>query len=190
MSGKKDQANDFFLETSRLGIKDPKILNTLGKAHQQIDREKDAIKYFKSAIALSPDNIEFKINLAIAYHRNGETAKAIEEYKSIVKDNNNINARNNLSYILSTDPDTTLRDGELALKIAKEINEVTNFNNHSTLDTLAAALAETNQFDQAIKTIKKAITIARSRGNDLTVTKLRQKLECYKSGKPFRKKAS
>ena len=190
MSGKKDQANDFFLETSGLGKKDPKILNTLGKAHQQIDREKDAIEYFKSAIALSPNNIEFKINLAIAYQRNGETAKAIEEYKSIVKNDNNINARNNLSYILSTDPDTTLRDGELALKIAKEINEVTNFNNHSTLDTLAAALAETNQFDQAIKTIKKAITIARSRGNDLTVTKLRQKLEYYKSGKPFRKKAS
>ena len=112
------------------------------------------------------------------------------KYKSIVKNDNNINARNNLSYILSTDPDTTLRDGELALKIAKEINEVTNFNNHSTLDTLAAALAETNQFDQAIKTIKKAITIARSRGDDLTVTKLRQKLEYYKSGKPFRKKAS
>ncbi len=190
MSGKKDQAKEFFTEASKLGKNDPNILNTLGKAHQQIDKETDAINYFKSAIELKPNDTKFKINLAIAYHRNKEPAKAIEEYKKIIKDNNDINAKNNLSYLLSTDPSDSIRDGKLALKIAREINELTNFNNHSTLDTLAAALAESNEFDEAILTIKKAMKIARSRGNDDFVEQLREKLEYYNSGMPFRKKTS
>ena len=173
-----------------LSKNDPNILNTLGKAHQQIDKETDAINYFKSAIELKPNDTKFKINLAIAYHRNKEPAKAIEEYKKIIKDNNDINAKNNLSYLLSTDPSDSIRDGKLALKIAREINELTNFNNHSTLDTLAAALAESNEFDEAILTIKKAMKIARSRGNDDFVEQLREKLEYYNSGMPFRKKTS
>ena len=43
--------------------------------------------------------------------------------------------------ILSTEPDDSLRDGKTALIIATEIAEETQYQNYSTLDTLAAALA-------------------------------------------------
>ena len=89
--------------------------------------------------------------------------------------------------ILSTEPDDSLRDGKTALIIATEIAEETQYQNYSTLDTLAAALAENEKYDQAIITIKKAISIAQSTGKTTVTSSLINKLETYKSGKPFRK---
>ena len=188
MSGQKDQANKLFTEASIEGASDPKILNTLGKAHQQIERENDAIKYFESAISLSPELTEYQINLAISQQRNNNISKAIQSYKTIIsKNKNSINAKNNLAMILSTEPDDSLRDGKTALIIATEIAEETQYQNYSTLDTLAAALAENEKYDQAIITIKKAISIAQSTGKTTVTSSLINKLETYKSGKPFRK---
>ena len=188
MSGQKNQANKLFSEASIEGSSDPKILNTLGKAHQQIERENEAIKYFESAILLSPESTEYQINLAISQQRNNNISKAIQSYKTIIsKNKNSINAKNNLAMILSTEPDDSLRDGKTALRIATEIAEETQYQNYSTLDTLAAALAENENYDQAIITIKKAISIARSTGKTTVTSSLINKLETYKSGKPFRK---
>ena len=94
----------------------------------------------KSTIELKPNNTKFKINLAIAYHRNKEPAKAIEEYKKIIKIIMILMLK--ITSLIFQQIKRQHKDGKLALKIAREINELTNFNNHSTLDTLAAALAE------------------------------------------------
>ena len=80
------------------------------------------------------------------------------------KNNLALNAKNNLAWILATDPDDTIRDAKSALKLSEEVNQKTGHKNFATLDTLAAAQAESGQFAEAVKTINKAIKSARAAG--------------------------
>jgi len=187
MAGKRDVANATFQEIAKSGSSNPVILDTLGKAHQQIDREKEAINFFNAAIGLRPEHTPYQINLAIAHQRNKNPSEAVKIYRKIISKNDPaLNAKNNLAWILATDPDDKIRDAKSALKLSKEVNQQTGHKNFATLDTLAAAQAENGQFAEAVKTINKAIQSARATGKLQIVDKLQQKAEIYSSKSPFR----
>ena len=187
MAGNHDDANAAFKETAESGSSNPVILDTLGKAHQQIDREKEAINFFNAAIALKPEHTPYQINLAIAHQRNKNPSEAVKIYREIIAKNNlALNAKNNLAWILATDPDDTIRDAKSALKLSEEVNQKTGHKNFATLDTLAAAQAESGQFAEAVKTINKAIKSARAAGKLQIVDKLLQKAVIYSSKNPYR----
>ena len=187
MAEDHEAANAAFKETAAAGSNNPVTLDTLGKAHQQIDREKEAIDFFNAAIALKPEHIPYQINLAIAHQRNNEPSEAVKIYRRIIAKNNlALNAKNNLAWILATDPDDMVRDAESALKLSEELNQQTGHKNFATLDTLAAAQAENGQFAEAVITINKAIKSARAAGKLQIVDKLLQKAGIYGSKNPYR----
>ena len=154
------------------------ILDTLGKAHQQIGREQEAINFYEKAIALKPEHAPYQINLAIAHQRNNEPSEAVKIYREIIANNEPaLNAKNNLAWILATDPDEGIRDAKSALELSEEVNQRTGYTNFATLDTLAAAQAENGQFAKAVMTINKAIKNARATGKLKTLDKKRIYLE-------------
>ena len=70
-------------------------------------------------------------------------------------------ARSNLAWVLATCPQADSRDGERAIQIVQQLLGERH-DNPSLLDTLAAALAETGQFEQAIATQQRAIALLES----------------------------
>ena len=89
--------------------------------------------------------------------------------------------QNNLAWLLSTHPDSELRNGEEAIKLITPIIKADGGNNHTTLSTLAAALAETGDFKGAIETTTRALHYAQAVGaNDAS---LRAALINYRNGK-------
>jgi Flp pilus assembly protein TadD len=66
-------------------------------------------------------------------------------------DPQNTTALNNYAWVLATCPDATVRDGKKALAIALKACELSKWNDAAAWDTLAAAYAETGDFDNAIK---------------------------------------
>ncbi|MDP6860420.1 MAG: redoxin domain-containing protein [Verrucomicrobiales bacterium] len=187
MTGNHDAANSAFQEVAKSGSNNPLILDTLGKAHQQIDRENEAIDFFNAAIGLKPEHTPYQINLAIAHQRNKDPSEAVEIYRKIIAKNDlALNAKNNLAWILATDPDDKIRDAKDALKLSEEVNQKTDHKNFATLDTLAAAQAENGQFVEAVITINKAIKSAKAAGKLQIVDKLQQKAEIYRSKNPYR----
>ena len=92
-----------------------------------------------------------------------------------------IDVQNNLAWILATCPDKALRDAPRAVTLAEQAARSTNYADASTLDTLAAAYAESGAFEKAVMTERKAIelTPATSRSD------LQRRLDLYLSGQPY-----
>jgi len=92
-----------------------------------------------------------------------------------------IDVQNNLAWILATCPEKPLRDAPRAVTLAEQAARSTNYADASTLDTLAAAYAESGAFEKAVMTERKAIelTPATSRSD------LQRRLDLYLSGQPY-----
>jgi tetratricopeptide (TPR) repeat protein len=88
------------------------------------------------------------------------TAHAIDHLRLCLKLSPNFaDAMNNLAWILATYPQSELRTGREAVELAKKACSLTSYRNADMLTTLAAALAETGEFDLAKETAEKARSI-------------------------------
>jgi tetratricopeptide (TPR) repeat protein len=92
------------------------------------------------------------------------------------------------AYQLATSVHSELRDGKAAIALATRACEATGWGNVKYLETLAAAYAETGDFQQAIKWAQHAIEVARTTDPDPAVKNLlRWELtDRYEKGLPFR----
>ena len=93
-------------------------------------------------------------------------------------------AHNNMGWILATCPLDEMRDGEQAVEHAKIACEATNHSNSAYLDTLAAAYAECEDFEQAVEWQQKAIDLQGVDPDDSSGFQAR--LELYKDKVPYR----
>jgi hypothetical protein len=56
------------------------------------------------------------------------------------------------------------------------------------MDTLAAAYASAGRFDDAMKTARRALDIAKARNQTDLVSDIQNHAELYKAGQPYRQK--
>ena len=92
-----------------------------------------------------------------------------------------------LAWILATCPDDSLRSGAEALEMATKACELFQNRSVESLNALAAAYAETGDFEKAKKTAAMAIRQAqasRNRGLAMQINNLLR--TCYANNKPFR----
>ena len=67
---------------------------------------------------------------------------------------------NNFAWVLATSPDDEFRDGKRAVELATKAAEQTNYETPHILSTLAAAYAETGDFENAKKWSAKAVELS------------------------------
>ena len=103
-------------------------------------------------------------------------------YKDLSKDSGLLN---NFAWVLATSPDEKLRDGKRAVKMATEACELTEYKQAHILSTLAAAYAETGDFDNAIKWSEKSAEVGKTENADHSEN-YKKELETYKAHKPYR----
>ena len=119
-----------------------------------------------------PHNLLLYKNLAMLYHKLGDFKEAIRTYEKILSlDPYQTEALNNLAWILVTAPDETMRDKEKALFLAK--SAVALERSPMFLDTLAEAQYASGFVDEAVETIKEALSMA-SEGRSYYETQLRR----------------
>lgn len=97
---------------------------------------------------------------------------------------NSPRAFNAIAWFLATCPDDTVRNGKEALLHATKACELTNWQERGYLDTLAAAYAETGDFEQAVKYQKQALEFG-----DMSPearTRMEERLMLYEQRKPYR----
>lgn len=151
-------------------------------------KSRDALHYLESLIEKDPDSIDLlrlRANLLLGANRHKDAAKALE--RVIEMDPKDEVSTNNLSWLLSTSPIDMVRNGQRALELAKKACEMTEYKKSYILSTLAAAYAETGDFDKAVEWSQKSIDMAQDDENVRDrVDELKKELEAYQKKQPYR----
>ena len=161
--------------------------NNLGAAFNEQGQPYDAILHYRKALEIYPDYAQAHYNLANVLRQHGHIAEAIEHYQKALKiESLGVPALNNLSYILATCPDASLRNGKQAVELSQQANQASGGSNPMILGTLAAAYAEAGRFSDAVETAGKALELAKPQSNTILVDELRAQIALYQAGKPLR----
>jgi len=171
---------------------DPFWTLQLANLYLQDKRPRKAIELTNSVLDRDPKNVSALRTRADTLLGLGDHAAAIKDYElaltvDIASPQQRSGILNNFAWVLATSPKDELRDGERSLKLATEAAELTEFKEAHILSTLAAAHAETGNFEEAIKWSTKAVELGREEEHD-QVEQLEEELESYRQNKPWREK--
>ena len=150
------------------------------------ERPRKAIQVLSGILAADEGNWRALRSRGDALLSVGKHEQAIQDYDTALKlaaDNDGI--LNNLAWVLSTSPKDEVRDGKRAIELATKACEVTKYEMPHIISTLAAAYAETGDFENAIKWSKKCIELGSEKLPE-QIEQLRDELKHYEEGKPFR----
>jgi tetratricopeptide (TPR) repeat protein len=153
----------------------------------QDKRHTKAIEIFTKILDEDEDDAVARQARADTFLSTGKHAEAIADFEIALKQHpDDDGVLNNFAWVLATSPDDKLRDGKRAVTLATKACEVTEYKKAHILSTLAAAYAESGDFETAKKWSKKAVELG---GKDKEVDEqLKQELQSYEQKKPWREK--
>jgi len=180
--GDLDKAMTDYNKSIRLDPKYPSAYNNRGMIWAQQGKYDQAIADFDQAIKLDAKYVDAYYNRSNAYYAAGEFESAVADYTKILElDPKDVEAQNALAWLLATCADPHFRDGKRAVQLATQACEFVGWKQAGYLDTLAAAYAETGDFENAIKWQQQALRLAPADQKE----RFQSRLTVYQEGKPF-----
>lgn len=160
---------------------------SLGRSYWSDQQTERAAAEFEAALQLQPDMADAKLCLALIRAGAGQTAESITNYRAVLAlDTNSLIALNNLAWALATATNANLRNGQEAVQLASRACELTKYQDTIYIGTLAAAYAESGDFERAIATAQRACTNATLNGESSLYQRNQQLIELYRSHQPVR----
>jgi len=166
---------------------DALLVGQLGMLYLAAKQPREAIRRFTRALEIDEKQFLSRRGRSDAEIAIGEHAAALVDLeKAHEAEPDNTAVLNNLAWLLSTSPEDAVRDGRRAIELAQRACELTEWKEAHIISTLAAAHAESGDFEQARTYSTKAVEA----GSDVPEIKaqLQQELESYKAEKPWREK--
>jgi tetratricopeptide (TPR) repeat protein len=164
-----------------------KAHNNLGNTMAKEGDVDAAVYHYKEALKINPDYAGVYYNLGRIAANQGETDDAILYYrKASLLNPLMTEALYNLAWIFATHEKKRFRNGAEAVNLAQKLCKITQYNQPLAFDALAAAYAETGQFDAAVSTAQKALGLALAYGPEALALDLKKRLQTYQDGRPFR----
>lgn len=178
-----DKAIADFSRVLELDGENLRALSSRGFTYYLKREPKKAIDDFTALIELNPKS-------ALAFNNRGYNRQMICDFRGAAKDFTQAIelapkyalAYQNKAWLLATCPEEDVRDGEAAIELARKAGELREWKALDDVKTLAAAYAETGDFQQAVEWQKKAIEMAQG---DAKTTE-QELLKLYQSDQPFR----
>ncbi len=145
-----------------------------------------ALELLGEAARLSPDLTGAHLLSARILLAHGDRQAGIDVLREAYRrDSQNHSLANDLAWYLATTPGLPEADHAEAVKLARQAVTQAGEPAPSRLDTLAAALAATGQFDEAVRIMEEAISLAERRGATGLAKEFQARLELYKAGEPY-----
>ena len=162
-----------------------------------LGRLEQAVETYRSLLEHDPAHAAGRHELGLALLQSGPAAAAegAEHLRRAYVEDERLLARgNDIAWNLATHRDAGRRDGQLALVIALELNAVAGGAEPALLETLAAAQAETGDFEAAVRSVESALEILGDAGRqqaapadrERLIELLNRRLEQYRQGIPAR----
>ena len=143
----------------------------------------DVVAAYHYAIRVRPKNPDLHIGLGEVLLAHDHRDEAIVEFREAIRlKPNDPGTYNEIAWDLATLPEAKQRDGKSAVEFATQACELTEWKDPAYLDTLAAACAESGDFDAAVKWQVKAIELL---PDEKEKEDYRTRLKLYQEKRPY-----
>jgi tetratricopeptide (TPR) repeat protein len=181
-----DDAETYHQKALKLQPKSGSMLNNLASVYFEKGNFPKALEYMERAIQAEP-TFAYSYHHLGQMHLRGENRKAaIAAYQrghDRLPQNGQIATQ--LAWLLATTPDPSLRNGKEAVRLAEAVSKSAPVQDPQTLVALAAAYAETGEFDRAVTTASTARELLGNSGKNPMVKQLDSHIASYQQKKPY-----
>src|SRR5438477_162917 len=185
--GRLNDAIAHFRQAIELRPDFPDAHYNLGTALFQKGDLDGAIAQWRTTLSIHPYDSGAHTSLGNALVQKGLLREAVDHYeRALQSDPDSILPLNNLAWVMSTGPDDSLRNNEVAVQLATKANQLSKESNPVFIRTLAAAYAQAGQFEKAIETARRASEQANAQGAHDLAVQIREDVDLYQRRTPFR----
>jgi tetratricopeptide (TPR) repeat protein len=147
-------------------------------------RNAEARLHLLQALGAYPGIAELHLSLSIIEAELGNPRESLRYLREALRlSPKNVEAANNLAWLLATSHDSSLRDPDEAIRLIERI--ALESQDPDLLDTLAAAYAAAGRFDAAVTTADRAASGAEALGNETGASAFRSRLSLYRRGESY-----
>ncbi|HZZ72976.1 MAG TPA: tetratricopeptide repeat protein [Pirellulales bacterium] len=182
-NGDFQQAINDVQELRKIAPDNVQLTLQLASVYTLAKQFRHAIETYNDVLTADNKNFAGYRGRGDAYLSIGKQAEALSNYEEALKlEPEDTGILNNLAWVLCTSPDDKLRDGKRAIELAKKACDLTENKQAHILSTMAAAYAETGDWENAIKWSKMAVEA----GAPDVKAELEKELKSYEDKKPTR----
>ena len=170
----------------RLGVEDSSAYEGRGYALLQLGQHAAAVADFNMVIRFKPNDAGAHLSRGEAHtklHRWEEAARDFNQ--AIALDGKRTRAYERAAWLMATCPDARFRQTKLAVEVARKAIELAGETNHRNLNILAAAYANSGEFEKARLIQAKAIDAA----PQVVTAEYHQSMRQYERSRPVRQAA-
>lgn len=183
--GKSDESAKNFVTALQLRPLSASINYNYAMFHFRRGRLNEALSKFDAALACDAAHAPSHYQRGCLLVATGRTREGLDAWRRAIEfDPTMLTAMNNLAWILATADDASIRNGNEAVQTAERAAALTNHQDPSILETLAAAYAEANRYKDAIAAAEKSAARWRAIGRPNEATAVDRRLADYREGRP------
>ena len=161
-------------------------LVALGDLLRERERFDDAQTHYLWAQRMNPPNAAVETGLGLVYSNRQRQVRALYHLsKALQLDPSQIEARDELAWILATSRREDLRDVAGATRLAEAALIREAAGSARLLDALAAAYAGVGRFQEALHAARGAVASAQAAGDHVYAHQIGQRIQLYAAGQPF-----
>jgi tetratricopeptide (TPR) repeat protein len=183
--GEYDKAIADYSEAIRLNPTSATTFRGRAAAYERLEQFGKAIADYDRVIQIAPKDSDDYVARGSAYFKKGNYKAAVSSFeKAIQLYPNSDQALWGLAWVRATCPESSLRNGKEAIRMSMRACELTKWKEPGEILMLAAAYAETGDFDKAVKYQTQGMKVESEYGRVDKET--REDLALYQAGKPAR----
>ncbi|MFH1418787.1 MAG: sulfatase-like hydrolase/transferase [Planctomycetota bacterium] len=158
----------------------------MGAAFCALGQAKQAMPCFARAIELNPKLTSAYATQSRLLFEAGRVQEAIKLLRrGLEYAPHHAILANDLAWRLATSANAEHRDGNEAVRLAEDTNELTGGKDANVLDTLSVAYAEAGRFEDAISAAKRAMKLAQEANMDDSVARIKARISLFEKQQPF-----
>jgi tetratricopeptide (TPR) repeat protein len=185
--GQLENALDHLSAGLKYEPNNPRLLYETGRVLARQGRLEDALPYLSRASEADGQSVPIRCALGGVLHDLGRRQDAAAEFRRGFQiDSRWADKWNQQAWRLATHPNRAARNGALALEYARQTCQGTEFRQPIYLNTLAAALAECDRYDEAVVVIRQALALDVVAQNADLARAFEEQKQRYENRQPFR----
>ena len=186
-TGKKEEGIEQYRQALKMDDTYTKAHVKLAEMLQQVGRSDEALQEYRTALAQDSSSEAALTDYARLLAKTGHREDACSVMRRMLRSHpSDWGVCNDLAWILSTAPESNIRNGSEAVELALRAVDNSGGRDPYVLDTLAASYAEKGDYAKAVETARTALKQAEASGKRELSASLQAEISLYQSGKPLR----